>query len=99
MKLKKKDTFLVNHYAHLEMFLQQMSERVLQAMSQFMTAKGRAPQWNYEEKRNVWSLATSRRHCVERKLLPAYFRESYMECLVGSMNKSLWPDITQYEAL
>ncbi|KRZ50319.1 hypothetical protein T02_22 [Trichinella nativa] len=40
----KKDTFLVNQNAHLEMFLQQMSERVVQAMSQFMTTKGKPPQ-------------------------------------------------------
>ncbi|KRY05935.1 hypothetical protein T03_918 [Trichinella britovi] len=53
------------------MFLQQMTERVLQTISRFEARQGRPPQWNYEEKQNVWSLATARRHCVERKLLPA----------------------------
>ncbi|KRZ82330.1 hypothetical protein T08_6649 [Trichinella sp. T8] len=57
--------------AYLEMVLQQMTERVLQTISRFMARQGSPPQWNYEEKRNVWSLATSRRHCVERKPLPA----------------------------
>ncbi|KRX15075.1 hypothetical protein T07_4602 [Trichinella nelsoni] len=90
-----KDTFVANQNAHLEVVLQQMTERVLQAISRFMARQGRPPQWNCEEKRNVWSLATSRRHCMERKLLPAYFRESYMERLVGSMNKSLQYDIIQ----
>ncbi|KRY03536.1 hypothetical protein T03_14283 [Trichinella britovi] len=66
-----KDTFVANQNAYLEMVLQQMTERVFQTMSRFMARPGRLPQWNYEEKRNVWSLATSRRHCVERKLLPA----------------------------
>ncbi|KRY05373.1 hypothetical protein T03_16061 [Trichinella britovi] len=66
-----KDTFVANQNAYLEMVLQQMTERVLQTISRFMARQGRPPQWNYEEKRNVWILATSGRHCVERKLLPA----------------------------
>ncbi|KRX25562.1 hypothetical protein T07_10201 [Trichinella nelsoni] len=53
MKLKNKDTFVANQNAHLEMVLQQMTERVLQVISQFMATQGRPPQWNYEEKRNV----------------------------------------------
>ncbi|KRX33548.1 hypothetical protein T05_14920 [Trichinella murrelli] len=77
-----KDTFVANQNAYLEMVLQQMTERVLQTISRFMARQGRPPQWNYEEKRNVWSLATFR-------------RESYMECLVGSMNKYLRYDIIQ----
>ncbi|KRY04485.1 hypothetical protein T12_9911 [Trichinella patagoniensis] len=42
------------------------SERVLQTVSRFMARQGRPPQWNYEEKRNVWSLATSRMHYPQR---------------------------------
>ncbi|KRY28590.1 hypothetical protein T03_4632 [Trichinella britovi] len=64
-----KDTFVANQNAYLEMVLQQMTERVLQTISRFMARQGRPPQWNYEEKRNVWSLATSRRHCEEREQL------------------------------
>ncbi|KRZ81516.1 hypothetical protein T08_12631 [Trichinella sp. T8] len=65
------DLLLWDVTLNFEMVLQQMTERVLQTISRFMARQGSPPQWNYEEKRNVWSLATSRRHCVERKLLPA----------------------------
>ncbi|KRY40631.1 hypothetical protein T01_12227 [Trichinella spiralis] len=60
-----KDRFVANQNAHLEMVLQQMTERLLQATSRLMARQGRPPQCNYEKKQNVWSLATSRRHCVE----------------------------------